>query len=121
MDTNNSVNLAVSNMIVRVLKHHEVRGPTTVRTNIARDNVTCILEDTLTKAERKLVENGEGRAVNEMRASMQRAMKGEFVAGVESLLQREVVSFMSANDVENSFAAEIFVLAPAPRLTESGS
>ena len=113
MDTNNSVNLAISNMIVRVLKDHEVRGPTKVRTNIGRNNVTCILEDTLTKAERKLVENGGASAVNEMRESMQRAMKGEFVAGVESLLEREVVSFMSANDVENSYAAEIFVLARA--------
>jgi uncharacterized protein YbcI len=112
MDTNNSINLEVSNMIVRVFKDHEARGPTKVRTNIARNNVTCILEDTLTKAEQNLVHRGEAQVVHQMRESMQRTMKAEFVAGVESLLQREVVSFMSANDVENGFASEIFVLAP---------
>jgi uncharacterized protein YbcI len=90
------------------------RGPTRARTTIADDLIVCVLADTLTKSELKLVQAGEQRIVLEQRSTMQKIMREDAVAAVESLSGRTVTAFMSNNHIDPDVAVETFVLEPLP-------
>jgi uncharacterized protein YbcI len=102
----------ISNAIVRVMLDATGRGPTKVRTTITDDSVLVMIRDGLTKAERTLVDAGYDDAVLETRRTFQRTMRNDMVNSVESILDREVIAFMSANHLAPDLAAEIFVLKP---------
>lgn len=105
---------AVSREMVRLFKEQFGRGPTRARAHWAGpDTVVCVLEDTLTPAERKLVELGEHQAVREMRMALQHATVPEFCAPVEGITGRKVRAFTSALDtVADGLALEVWVLHP---------
>ena len=75
--------------------------------------MTVVLRDTLTKGERSLVRDGRESLVLEMRKAFQNTMREDLVAGVEAIIGRQVVAFMSDNHIDPDFAVESFVLAPA--------
>jgi uncharacterized protein YbcI len=105
---------AVSNALVALHKEQFGRGPTHARTYFAGpDGLVCILEDALLPAERKMAEMGDAQRVRESRMAFQVATGAEFVATVETLLQRRVVAFGSATDVEQNTIFENFVLEPS--------
>lgn len=54
-----TVSAAVSNAVVRLVREYTLRGPTKARTSMSRDLVSVVMADTLTKAERRLVETGK--------------------------------------------------------------
>ncbi len=103
---------AISNGIVQLLHEYTGRGPTRARTTIGDDLIVCLLSDTLTKSERKLVNHGEERIVLEQRSACQRLMREEAVDMVERLSGRSVAAFMSNNHIDPDLAVETFVLAP---------
>ena len=72
----------------------------------------CVLADTLTKSERRLVQAGEQAIVLEHRSTMQKIMRADAVAAVESLSGRTVTAFMSNNHIDPDVAVETFVLKP---------
>jgi uncharacterized protein YbcI len=73
-----------------------------------------VLEDTLTKAERSLIDGGQAEVVLEMRRALQGAMRDALVEAVESLSGRRVIAFLSDHQAEPDFAVESFVLEPFP-------
>src|SRR5215208_2210476 len=87
---------AISTRTVQVMHEHTGRGPTKARTTIDRDFVAVVMEDSLTHAERNLVESGLAPKV------------------VEEETGRTVRAFMSDNHIDPDVAAEIFVLEPIP-------
>jgi uncharacterized protein YbcI len=95
------------------------RGPTRARTSIRDDVVVVLLQDTLTKAERTLLAAGDVEFVLAARGRFQKTMRGDLVAAVEMLTEREVIAFMSTNHVDPDMAAEIFVLAPAAEASQA--
>jgi uncharacterized protein YbcI len=105
---------AISNAVVRLLSEYTGRGPTKARTHINKDLVTVMLEETLTKAERSLVDNGKTDLVMSMRFAFQQTMGADLVASVEEITGREVAAFMSANHLDPDMAIESFVLVPQP-------
>jgi uncharacterized protein YbcI len=105
---------AISNEVVRILHEYTGRGPTKARTVIGRDVVTVVLQDTLTKAERSLVDAGKGDLVLRMRHEFQRAMREDLTAAVDMNMERRVVAFMSANHIDPDMGVEVFVLEPHP-------
>jgi uncharacterized protein YbcI len=105
---------AISNVVVRLLSEYTGRGPTKARTVIRDNLVIVMLQDTLTKGERALVDTGHEDQVLGLRATFQKAMRGEAEAAIEKLTGRKVAAFMSANHVDPDLAAEIFVLEPGP-------
>jgi uncharacterized protein YbcI len=113
----NGIHLAISNMIVRLLRENTGRGPTKARTTIRDNVVLVILEQTLTKGERNLVGKGRGDKVLEIRHEFQEAMRDECVVEVGQLTGRKVIAFMSANHLAPDIGAEIFVLDGAPDQT----
>jgi uncharacterized protein YbcI len=104
---------AISNHVVRTMSAYTGRGPTKARTHLSDDAVTVILQDTLTKGERSLVGDDLDELVLTMRKAYQGTMRHDLISGVEEILGRKVVAFMSDNHIDPDIAAEIFVLAPA--------
>jgi uncharacterized protein YbcI len=106
---------AISSAMVHLLHEYSGRGPTRARTTIGDDLVVCLLADTLTNSERKLVEAGEERLVLEQRSAIQRMMSGEATRAIEALIGRHVTAFMSNNHIDPDLAVETFVLAPVTK------
>ena len=72
MQPGSSIEVAVSNAIVRLHKEQFGRGPTSARADFAgRDTLVCVLEGALLPAERALVELGEEARVRELRTLLQ--------------------------------------------------
>jgi uncharacterized protein YbcI len=108
-----SVSAEISRRIVALYKQTMGRGPTKSHTTIKDDHVVCVLRDSLTAAERKLVGTERGpELIEAVRDTFQDEIRAEAIAIVEQLLQREVIAFLSDHDVERDIACEVFVLAP---------
>jgi uncharacterized protein YbcI len=105
---------AISNEMVRLYKNQFGRGPTVARTSFAGpDTVVVTLEDTLTPAERRLVELGEHQRLRDTRMVFQYASVPEFCRPVERLTGRKVRSFLSSIDtLADGLSVETFILHP---------
>ena len=103
---------AISNHVVRTMSEYTGRGPTKARTQINDNLVTVLLQDTLTKGERSLVGDDLDEMVLTMRKAFQGTMRHDLINGVEEILGRNVVAFMSDNHIDPDVAVEVFVLAP---------
>jgi uncharacterized protein YbcI len=104
----------VSLEMVRLYKEHLGR-PKRAETHWAGpDALVVFLEDTLTQAERNMVEQGEHERLREKRMSVQYSTVRQFCEPVERLTGRKVRSFLSATDTEvHGLSMETFVLHPA--------
>src|SRR5215212_2816288 len=109
-----SVLMELSNTMVRLYKEQFGRGPTKARTHWAGpDTVICVLEQTLTPAERNMVKMGEHQRVRDIRTFFQYATVREFCEPVEQITGRKVRAFQSSVDTEaDGQAVEVFVLHP---------
>ncbi len=85
----------------------------TTATTYLNDNVVvCILEDVL-RAREEGAEGSVAQALMDERGAFQRAHEKEFIKAVETLTERRVVAFMSANQTSPGVAAELRFLEPA--------
>jgi uncharacterized protein YbcI len=105
--------MEISNAAVQILRDYTGRGPTKARTYIQDDLVTILLQDTLTRGERTLVEGGHWDRVAELRRDFQELMRPDLVAVVQRHTGREVAAFMSTNHEAPDLAVEVLVLRPA--------
>jgi len=111
-DSRGGSKAAISNHVVRTMSEYTGRGPTKARTHISDDVVTVVLQDTLTKGERSLVDDDLDELVLTMRKAFQGTMRHDLINGIEQILGRRVIAFMSDNHIDPDVAAEVFVLAP---------
>lgn len=111
----NEVLSQVARDMTQIYKQQFGRGPTSVRARWTdEDTLVCVLEDTLTAAESKLVELGDHQAVREMRVALQHATTAEFCGSVERATGRKVRAFHSSTDTHaGGQSVELFVLHPA--------
>ena len=65
------LNAAISNAIVQILSEFAGRGPTKARTIHSGKLIVCVLEDTMTKAERSLSAGGHDGIVLDGRHALQ--------------------------------------------------
>jgi uncharacterized protein YbcI len=103
---------AISNAVVGIVHEYTGRGPTRARTSIRDDVVVVVLQETLLKAERSLIEDNKAELVAHMRRSFQQTMRADMSAAVSELTGREVIAFMSDSHLEPDYSVEVFVLAP---------
>jgi uncharacterized protein YbcI len=104
--------LEVSNAIVRLMKAHYGKGPTSVRTHLLDDAVVVLTRGGFTQVEHTLVELGQEAAVLEQRRIFKLAMTERFREVVSDATGREVVAVLSATHVAPDLGCETFVLAP---------
>ena len=101
---------AVSNLVVGIYADHVGRGPTKARSYMSGDIVVCLMEDTLTKAERTLVKSGRGDAVTEVRTALRETMREEMVNGIEMLTGRRVRALTGGSDLGPDVISDLFLL-----------
>jgi uncharacterized protein YbcI len=105
---------ALSNEMVALYKSQLGRGPTKARAEWAGPDVLVVtLEDSLTPAERRLVEMGEHARIRETRTFFQYVTAAEFVETAERVSRRRVRAFVSGIDTEADISSEVFYLEPA--------
>ena len=115
---------AISNAMAQIYKTQFGRGPTKVKTYFAGpDAVVCVLEDTQTPAERRLVEMGEYQRLRDVRLFFQYATEEELKRPIEEATGRRVRAFISGMDTQADASAEIFLLeegaaSPSPASVE---
>ena len=109
-----SIQMAISNEMVRVYKDRFGRGPTKTRTHwMGPDALAVILEDTLTPVERNLAAMGEHQRLRDLRTFFQYATVSGFCEPIERLTGRKVRAFISGIDTEVGGAStEMFILHP---------
>jgi uncharacterized protein YbcI len=114
LDSHASALAEISREMVRLYKDQFGRGPTKARTSFAGPNtVLCTLEDSLTPAERRLVEMDEHQRLRDVRLFFQHACEAELCAIIEAALNRKVRAFISGIDTRSDVSAEVFYLEPA--------
>jgi uncharacterized protein YbcI len=102
---------AVTNGIVSLFREYYGRGPTKAKSYILDDRIlVCVLEETMTKVEQTLVENGHGDKVREVRLTFQEAMADEFKREVSERLGRKVIAYHSQLTLDPDIGFEFFVL-----------
>lgn len=103
---------AVADVVARHYKEQFGRGPQRCRAYFAgRDSVLVVLDGTMTPAERRLTDLGEGERVSGARAALQRAVQDDVVGSVAAAAGRPVQHVVTGLDVEHDVATELFVLA----------
>ena len=117
--TPGSLAAAISRHVVRLVAEYTGRGPTKARTTIRDNVVLCMTEDNMTKAERRLAQEGEGELVVTIRRRFQTTMRDDLVSGIELLTGRKVVSFLSDHNAETDHAAEVIVLDGPPHVSDA--
>jgi uncharacterized protein YbcI len=109
-----SMRAELSREMVRLYKELFGRGPTKARTDFANpDTILCTLENSLTPAERALVEMGEHQRLRDTRMYFQHATEERFREVVETVTGRQVRAFISGLDTGQDVAVEIFYLEAA--------
>ena len=105
--------MQMSNEMVRLYKELFGRGPTKTRSHWAGpDALLCTLENSLTPAERSLVEMGEHQRLRDARMFFQYATEERFVEAAERLVGRKVRGFVSGMDTKKDIATEVFYFEP---------
>ena len=102
--------LAISTAVVRELASTTGRGPMNAKTTFGDNAVFVVLQDTLTRGERNLVDAGESHAVLGLRRLWQNVMRSSCSDAIEDLTGRKVVGFMSDNHIDPDIAVEVFIL-----------
>jgi uncharacterized protein YbcI len=104
------ISAAISRAVVHLFSERTGRGPTKARTTIDAELIVVLLHESMTRAEKTLVQAGKHDEVLRIRRTFQETMQPDLVSAVEDLTERTVVSFMSANAIDPDAAAEIFVM-----------
>jgi uncharacterized protein YbcI len=112
-ETAGPVTMRVSDELVRLYKDLFGRGPTKAGTHWAGDNILiCTLENSLTPAERSMVEMGEYQRLRDVRMFFQHARENDFRETIERITGRQVRAFVSGIDPATDVSAEVFYLEP---------
>jgi uncharacterized protein YbcI len=101
----------ISREIVRLQAEYYGKGPTKARTYINDDVVIVVLEETFTRAEKTLVQRGEGDAIQHIRRRFQQQMAENFIGIVEQATGRRVRACLSDTDITQDVSVETFLLA----------
>jgi uncharacterized protein YbcI len=105
----------LTNAMVRLYKELFGRGPTKARTAYAGpDTILATIQNSLTAAERNMVDLGEHQRVREIRTFFQHASEAEFTGTVEQITGRKVWGFVSGIDTGCDVSSEVFYLEPVP-------
>jgi uncharacterized protein YbcI len=92
-------------------------APSAAKAYAHDDVLVCVLRDGLTTIERTLFEDGQTKAVREMRSAFHDAAADRFTEIVEELTRRKVHAFMSQAHIDPDVVVEVFLLdRPLPSL-----
>jgi uncharacterized protein YbcI len=108
--TGGELNAAITSALVGIQNDHLGRGPKTASTFHYDNVVVTLMYEVMTPAEKSLARADKAEAVIQMRHLFQETMEADFRAAIERLTGRNVVAFISGNDINPDVAAETFLL-----------
>jgi uncharacterized protein YbcI len=108
--TGGELNAAITSALVGIQTKHLGRGPKTATTFHYGNVVVTLMNEVMTPAEKTLARSDKAEAVIHMRHLFQETMEADFRAAIERLTGRNVVAFISGNDINPDVAAETFLL-----------
>ena len=104
---------AVNDAMVALHERYHGRKPATARTQMMGDDMlACLLGDVYTDVEKTMIELQRQALVQETRSTFQQAMERRFIAAVERLTHRRVMTFISTHHVGPDLELELFLLEP---------
>ena len=107
--------VAVTEAMVALHERYYHRAPVTARTLLLGDELlVCVLGGVYTDVEKTIIEIQRAPIVQETRSAFQSAMQNKFIAAVERLSGRQVMTFISNHHVGPDLEVEVFMLAPLP-------
>jgi uncharacterized protein YbcI len=107
--------VAVTEAMVAFHHRYHHRNPVTAKTLLLGDELlACVLGGIYTDVEKTMIELQRAPLVHETRSAFQNAMEHRFIAAIERLSGREVLTFMSNHHVGPDIEIELFMLAPRP-------
>ncbi len=109
---------AVTNSIVAIFREHYGRGPIKAKTFLMDDYVLTVLHETLTTAERTLVDDGREEEVRSFRIAFQKAMADEFEGAVSKATGRPVKTYQSQIAFDPEVCFEFFWLGDGTEADE---
>jgi uncharacterized protein YbcI len=104
------LNSAIARAVVRSHSDHVGRGPTKAYAFFHQNIVVVVLQDTMSRAERRLVARGGAATVRRLREAFHEGMHDELVEAVEQLTGRRVVALLNDAELEPDVSVELFVL-----------
>jgi uncharacterized protein YbcI len=103
---------AVTQAMVAFHERYYHRAPATAKTLLLGDEVlVCVLGGVYTDVEKTMIELQGAAIVHETRSVFQKAMEHKFVAAIERLSGRKVLTFMSQHHVGPDIEIGLFMLA----------
>ena len=108
----NDLRREISRALVAIFKEATGRGPAQALTYINENVILTLLRDTITTAERTLLEEDQDQAVRNLRRLFQGVVRDQAIEAVERLTGRKVLAFLSDHAVDPDYAVEVFILEP---------
>lgn len=103
---------AIADVVARHYKDQFGRGPQRCRAYFTgREGVLVVLDGTMSPAERRLTDLGEGERVRAARSALQRAVGEDLLSAVGEVAGRRILHAVNGLDVVHDVATELFVLA----------
>lgn len=106
---------AVTDAMVGLHERYHHRAPVTAKTLLLDGELlVCVLGGVYTDVEKTMIEVQRSTVVQETRSAFQNAMEHKFIAAVERLSGRDVLTFISNQHVGPDMEIELFMLKPEP-------
>jgi anti-anti-sigma factor len=100
----------IANGLVRLWRERAGVGPQRARAHVTETSVACLMEGTLTAAERTLATSGRGELVRRQRDELRRVLRDDASELVEGVTGRRVLCVLGDTSVEPDHAVDVFVL-----------
>jgi len=101
---------AVTEAMIALHARYHGRAPVSARTRMMGDDMLAVmLGDPYTDVEKTMIELQRQALVHETRSTFQQAMEHRFIADVERLTGRRVVTFISTHHVGPDLELELFL------------
>ena len=113
---------AVTDTMVTFHERYHHRKPVTAKTLLlGGELLVCVLGGVYTNVEKTMIELQRAPIVHETRSAFQNAMEHRFIAAIEHLSGRKVLTFMSDHHVGPDIEIELFMLTPQETPEPSGA
>jgi anti-sigma B factor antagonist len=100
----------IANGLVRLWRERAGVGPQRARAHVTETAVTCLMEGTLTAAERTLAASGRSELVRRQRDELRGVLRDDASELVQRVTGRRVLCMLGDTSVEPDHAVDVFVL-----------
>jgi uncharacterized protein YbcI len=110
--TGGELNAAVTSALVGIHTEYHGRGPTSASTFHHGNVLVTLMHGVLTNAEKSLAKTDRAPVVKNIRQLLHQTLEADSRAAVERLTGRNVVAFISGNNLDPDIATDLFILDP---------